>query len=301
MGYSILGPKADSAFASITKICNLFTSPAFAIVTTLMSLGLFALLICALKLAVDGIQILRHLQDIGLEAKDKLQKIADASETTISRHYQAHFAQHVCDFVVRKIKATQEKHSASEPGVFFSDHFLIYHPGTDWHASFEAILEKVPPLPTLAGKTHNLDSLQVSAAKIREMISLEATIHILMPSAHEYLLPDNFALDPALFPIVFEGELGYSSQPYVWVNMPAVKDTCFHHIGRLSHREQSWRGRRNNENLVATNRDEVRILGFGLVGLLFVLSIVAWGIAGAFWSLFITLVAGGLLYAHFQT
>ncbi|EPE30992.1 hypothetical protein GLAREA_03959 [Glarea lozoyensis ATCC 20868] len=239
MGSSILGPKADGGLASITKIYELLTSPASAIAAILISFTLVALLICAVCLTAGGVQTLHHLEKLRLETYDKLQKVAETNETIISQHYQNFFAQHVYDFAVAKIRADREKRSVSESWGFFADHFLIYHPRTDWYASFETLLEQAPPVPNIVRKTHDLKSLRMYIEQTRKKISKEATIHILMPSAHEYRIPDSFTLDHALYPIVFEGELGCSSQPYVWVNMPDVKDTCFHHVGRLPPQRKS--------------------------------------------------------------
>lgn len=35
-----------------------------------------------------------------------------------------------------------------------------------------------------------------------------------------------------MFLVVFEGELAYSSEPYVYLNMPELDDSHFHQIGR---------------------------------------------------------------------
>lgn len=255
MRQSVFGHKADSALVSFTRIQELVTSPAFirggVTAASFVSFASIALPICAIASTVSGIQAQCHLQELGQEISDELKKVANASETTSSLQYQAHFARHVHDFASSKIRDSQGKHPSCETSG--SDYFLIYHPGTDWHASFEALLQ-AEPLPRLLGYTHSLDLIGYFVSQMRDLIGLKATVHVLMPSAHMYIISEDFALDPAVFPIVFEGELGYSAQPHVWVNMPAVADTCFHHIGRLPQQKQSWKRRWNgrNRNLVST-------------------------------------------------
>jgi hypothetical protein len=135
-----------------------------------------------------------------------------------------------------------------------SGYFFIYHPGTDWHASFENLLEG-KSLPTLLGYTHSLELIGHYISEMRLSIGVKATVHVLMPSAHTYVVRDDFTLEPSLFPIKFEGELGYSARPHVWINMPTVQDACFSHISRVPQTKQTnkprWNGR--NRSLIGTS------------------------------------------------
>jgi hypothetical protein len=255
---SMLGWKADAAAVSFTKIEKLVTSSRF--ITggaTAASFGTFAAIvlpICAITSTVSGVQAQCHLQALGQEISDELKKVANASETCSSLQYQAHFAQHVYDFAASRIRAAgchSKDHAWESSG---SDYFFVYHPGTEWHASFEALLE-ANPLPSLLGHTHSLELIGHYVSQMRISIGLKATVHILMPSAHMYVIPDDFGVDSALFPIRFEGEIGYSAQPYVWLNMPAVEDSCLHHIGRVPQPKPTWKRRWNgrNRDMVATS------------------------------------------------
>jgi hypothetical protein len=186
--------------------------------------------ICTITTTVSGVYAQAKLLELGQEISDELKKVTEAAHVANNVQHQAHFAQHVYDFATSRTRAAKEERSKRKfPG---SDIFFIYHPGTDWHASFEALQAK-RPIPSLVGWTHSLDLIGRYASEIRQAIGPETRIHILMPSAHLYLIPDDFKLDRAMSPCVFEGELAYTAMPYVHVNIPKLDESHFHQIGRL--------------------------------------------------------------------
>ncbi|KUJ14921.1 uncharacterized protein LY89DRAFT_124934 [Mollisia scopiformis] len=232
---SALGWKGDAALVAYTNLANAVQTPAFkaaaATTASFVSFASVVLPICAVTSTITGIYAQAKLLELGQEITDNLKKLTESAQVANSLQYQAHFGQHVHDFVASRIRACK-KSDADGKDSSTTDYFFVYHPRTDWHASFERHIEE-KPLPNLLGWTHNLELIAHFVSQIRATIGPEATVHILMPSAHMYIVPEEFTLDQSLFPLVFEGELADSSEPYVYLNMPELDASSFHQIGRL--------------------------------------------------------------------
>jgi hypothetical protein len=253
---SALGHKADAAFVTIANAGKLFSnhSTAFKLAGAFTTFSAVTLPMCAITSTVSGIYATAKFLELGQTISEDVKKLAESVDITVSLQYQAFFAQHVHNFTAARIQAAKDQRRASGGKESDTDYFFIYHPGTDWHASFEALISK-KPLPTLLGKTNSLDLISRFVADIRSSIGVSATVHILMPSAHMYLIPEEFSLHQSLSPLVFEGETAYSTQPYVYLNMPEVPDSHLHQIGRLQSKKASTKKPANESvrTLVSTS------------------------------------------------
>jgi hypothetical protein len=236
----ITSPGFKDAIGSLHDTTALITSPGFKTFATI-AFGLFIF---------TGFQIIKSIREIS----KKVEKLTEQTQEISASRHQAHFGKHVYEFgdtLFRNASSSEreEVQLAKSGNVIIPDvssyeegeeqlgpsYFFIYHPSTDWHSSFFA-LEKPRPLPNRINRHHKLDSLEKHLLKIRkeerDWAHPKSKLHVLLPSTHKYSIADGFFLDKSLSPIVFEGELSSSGEPYVTLNIPHLDDSCFRHIGR---------------------------------------------------------------------
>jgi hypothetical protein len=176
----------------------------------------------------------------------------------------------VDDFAASRVRHAKDETEAkkAKEKTSNSDYFFIYHPSTNWHASFEA-LQSQKTFTNIVAVCHRIDVLEKEIRKLRKSIGPEPKIYILMPSLHKYDLNEGLALDQSLLPFIFEGELGFLTEPYVTLNVPQLNDSHFYRIGRGSGKKPT--GATSSSEIVGgLNEDSfmVRVVAGACLGLM---------------------------------
>jgi hypothetical protein len=151
-----------------------------------------------------------------------------------SRHSLARFirlCRHVGMFLFRSGKSFDCKPMQGQRPVHY---FIVYHPGTAWHAAFNEML-KTKPLRNFIGTTDNIDVLRASLPSIRRCIGPEATIHILLPSAHLYIVPEYVRVPQDIQPLRITGQRHHTGAPFVHVplDLDGQDDSSVRDVGLL--------------------------------------------------------------------
>jgi hypothetical protein len=172
-----------------------------------------------------------YLLKICCEISNNVKKSTEQAQANTALQYQTSFGQHVDDFAASRVRHAKDETEAkkAKEKTSNSDYFFIYHPSTNWHASFEA-LQSQKTFTNIVAVCHRIDVLEKEIRKLRKSIGPEPKIYILMPSLHKYDLNEGLALDQSLLPFIFEGELGFLTEPYVTLNVPQLNDSHFYRI-----------------------------------------------------------------------
>jgi hypothetical protein len=115
---------------------------------------------------------------------------------------------------------------------------LVFNPGSTWHSHTEALLEEKPLPKALVYKFFTDFEALFSYAFLlcaRDVIEPHREIHILLPSAHTYVIPAPFVIPAAIAPVIIAGDLNREGKPFVWLqkNVGHIKTSDIRHIGLL--------------------------------------------------------------------
>lgn len=179
--------------------------------------------VCAIANTLQGASAERHLAAIGKEMaahlktmSSEMKDINKAAQIGANMQYQTTFAQHVHDFVAL--------HSDRAAASLLQEFFFVYHLSNEWHGAFNRLL-KSAPIPALCGFSENLNVLMAFLPEFRKTVGPDAKIHILLPTAHLYVLPDVLTVPSSIGTIYMSGDLHHSGNPYVHLtvqNLEAV-------------------------------------------------------------------------------
>ncbi|KAF1967015.1 hypothetical protein BU23DRAFT_304583 [Bimuria novae-zelandiae CBS 107.79] len=165
---------------------------------------------CALP---AGVAMLGVIALQGSAALKKLDRIHDTLDAQTALQSAEKFSQMVWKYLLQRIDETKHKaHGASH-------WFFIYHPDTNWHPDFHAIIDARAYPKRLVGISHNLLDLCYFMMRIRtglrEMGTKERIVfHLLIPAYRYMYIEEKLAFNPGLYPLVLEGHV-YNSAPFV--------------------------------------------------------------------------------------
>lgn len=220
--------------------------------------------IVAITTVLVGADATSHFKKLGAEMNASLKGMCDAAEVSTNLEHESTFPQWVYDFVLDQVaKAAapsgglreladvndrhlrscaessrkdgpikmvdQEKHHEQQAP---AQYFFVYHPGNDWHGSFNATVRK-KPIPGFIGATNNLNALGLYLAKFRDFIGPEAIINILLPSAHMYVIQDEILVSENMQPMRIMGQTHRSGNSYVHATITGVAATDTQDVGLL--------------------------------------------------------------------
>lgn len=202
-----------------------------------------------------GADAVGHFKKIAQEMSKSLKELCDAAEVSTNLLYEKEFPQWVFDFVSDQISvvstgrdlektnnenlapwtraledARSNRQDAENADV--AHFYFVYHPATDWHAAFN-IKMRESRLPGFVGCTNNLDALGAFLVRFRQVIGPDAVIHILLPSAHMYVIEEEVIVPAELQPIRFKGQIHRSGHPYVHASIRGLDATNIQDVGRL--------------------------------------------------------------------
>jgi hypothetical protein len=83
------------------------------------------------------------------------------------------------------------------------------------------------------GCTNNLDLLGLFLVAFRKVIGPEAIIHILLLSAHMYIIEEDITIPAELQPIKFKGQIHRSGNPYVHAAISGLPKSDVQDVGHL--------------------------------------------------------------------
>lgn len=119
--------------------------------------------------------------------------------------------------------------TATEPP---PQYFFVYHPGSDWHAGFNNLLQN-KPIPGLVGTTNNLNLLTLFLGEFRTFVGAEAVIKILFPSAHTYVIAGILDVPETMHPLRMVGQTNRSGNPFVHICARGIKKSQVADVGTI--------------------------------------------------------------------
>lgn len=177
-----------------------------------------------------GIEAERHIKKLTGEISASLKDMAAATQVTTNLHHQTLFHVHVWNFVSHESQV-----ALSCPGTenkIMPHYFFVYHPASDWHPALAELL-KTRPLPGFIGAMSNLDALGVFLLEFRTAVGPDPILHVLLPSAHMYVLPEEINVPPALLPLRITGQSHYSNSPYCHATVIGMDRSWLRDVGIL--------------------------------------------------------------------
>jgi hypothetical protein len=151
------------------------------------------------------------------EANGKLSSIEETNTISANIEHQTGFGESVYNFVLKQTEINKDDNdtasTVAKPNEPDMDHyFFVLHPSDDWHPAFDAARKK--DLPGFIGYTMDRFALGLYLRSLREAMGTGPTFHVLVPSASPYRLPGVVTVDPAILPLVIQGQVSRSQKPY---------------------------------------------------------------------------------------
>jgi hypothetical protein len=162
---------------------------------------------------ISDVKAQKYLMKLGGEISQSVGAIQDSVGVMANHMDQSSFAKHVSDFAAMHINDFRQIASSTTPPRYY----FVYHPGTDWHLAFDS-LNRVSPLG-LCGISSDIGHLAAFLGHFRDIVGPEAVIHILVPAAHIFVVPDALDIPQKLLPLNISGELHRSHKPYVYLSL----------------------------------------------------------------------------------
>ncbi|KAI5208705.1 hypothetical protein E4T39_01377 [Aureobasidium subglaciale] len=154
---------------------------------------------------VVGALLIKRLGRFIHHVRKSLRNLSDVTEVQKNIHYQTHFAGAVRQFISYQHVLHGKEHSSDPQDAVY----YVYHPGNDWHASFNA--EDVA-VDGLGGVYDDLPALIEHLRTRRQDPEFGAVIYILLPSAHRYDFTIDLRSDANLLPLKLVGQRDYSGK-----------------------------------------------------------------------------------------
>lgn len=140
------------------------------------------------------------------------------------------FPDHVYDL----LRMTMELYSADN----VPHYFTVYHRGTQWHPKFASLQRSRSLGPGFLGYKTDLDELCAFLTdEVRPRVGKDAVFHVLIPNVGPLAITEAVALPSSMKPCYFEGELGDTGKPFVWLCVPTQDQNCLRHVGVLEPRK----------------------------------------------------------------
>lgn len=187
---------------------------------------------CAIASILQGVSAQRHLAATSKEMAARLKSmsveikgVSEAAQIGANMQYQTQFPQQVYNFV----KGHSDRAAESSKQEFF----FVYHPSDEWHGTFNQLLNQIGPLPGFCGCTANMTLLIFFLPYFRRTIEHDARIHILLPTAHMYVLPDVLTLPSSIGLLSMSGAWHHSGNPYVYLTLKDYEAVSYHAVERI--------------------------------------------------------------------
>jgi hypothetical protein len=200
-----------------------------------------------------GHQAMSHFKKIGQEMSESLKKLCELAAVSANLNHQERFPQWVYDFASDQIAVVaynqelelinnenleRRSRMLNNPGLSFekakkekvANYFFVYHPATDWHAPFNMMIRKTP-LPGFVGCTNSIEGLGLYLSEFRKLVGPEAVLHVLLPSAHMYVIEENISIPQELQPMKIVGQRHYSGNPYVHASVEGLREHEIRDVG----------------------------------------------------------------------
>nr|POE60984.1 hypothetical protein CFP56_64693 [Quercus suber] len=255
-GHTLLeGMSHGAATGAISAAAEQLT-PTLQVVQTWARFIGVATSVVALTTTLMGADAVSHFKKLAVEMSKSLRSLCDAAEVSTNLHHEDKFPQWVLDFVSDQITKTvghDDLDAINSQSLFDHFHhpaavepdtdsqqqqakpahyFFVYHPGNDWHAPFNSLLRN-NPLPGFVGATNNLDALGLFLLDFRKLVGPTAIMHVLLPSAHMYVIPDKITVAQEHLPLRVTGQTHRSGNPYVHASIVGLSDDCITDVGLL--------------------------------------------------------------------
>ncbi|KAK3690769.1 hypothetical protein LTR37_018991 [Vermiconidia calcicola] len=237
-----------------------------------------------------GAQAVRQFQKLAMEMSKSLKGLCEAAEVRTNLEHEAEFPKLVYEMVADKIAtaagpndldAINDESLANRfrllqspvqsPAVRVASpapekkklahYFFVYHPGTAWHSIFNNMVRS-NPLPGFIGATNNLSALGLYLQEFRAVIGPEAVIHILLPSAHMYVIEEDIIVAKEVQPLRVVGQKHYTGDP-------GLEESCIQDVGLLIKPNKVGAGQMTGAVAGGLGASIVgTIVGFGAVGVI---------------------------------
>jgi hypothetical protein len=202
-----------------------------------------------------GADAVSHFKKVAQEMSKSLKELCDVAAVSTNLAHEEKFPQWVYDFVsdqisiasfgrdlegsnnedlMRRIQTLGQaklgRNNATKKRV--AHYYFVYHPATDWHAPFNNKMRE-NRLPGFVGCTNSIDALGIYLVEFRRIIGPEAIIHILLPSAHMYVIEQDITVIKELQPIKITGQVHRSGNPYVHAAIEGLEEADIRDVGCL--------------------------------------------------------------------
>ncbi|GAB7330771.1 hypothetical protein MBLNU13_g02321t1 [Cladosporium sp. NU13] len=183
---------------------------------------------CTAYQSITDAKAKSHLETLGQTVSEDVKEVNNSMDTLIGLDEPSKLSEHIYNFVRQ-----QAELDGLQPGT--KDLFFVYHPGSNWWPEFDKLLKK-SPLAGFCGKTNEIEALIMALVSIRLAVRdkpEQHVFHVLVPSAHLYVITDVIVIPEYLGPISIEGEKDRRNKPFVYVTMPKCYHTLTSNIGCL--------------------------------------------------------------------
>ncbi|KAI5272886.1 hypothetical protein E4T47_03946 [Aureobasidium subglaciale] len=154
---------------------------------------------------VVGALLIRRLGRFIHHVRKSLRNLSDVTEVQKNIHYQTQFGGAVRRFIEYQHVLHEKQHSTDPQDAVY----YVYHPGSDWHASFHA---EDLDIEGFGGVYDDLPALMEHLRTRRQDPEFSAVIYILLPSAHRHDFTIDFRSEAALLPLKLVGQKDYSGK-----------------------------------------------------------------------------------------
>lgn len=205
--------------------------------------------------ALRGSQAASRLQNVAQEMNESLKTMSENAEVSTNLKHQEIFPQLVYEFALDQISLAGSRHEldlanndnlrermrmldgrpsslvrASRKKV--ANYYFVFQPATDWHPRFNNMMRE-QHLPGFVGCTNSLEALGPYLIEFRKLVGPEPILHILLPSAHMYVVEEELIIPADLQPLRFTGQVHSKGSPYVYAAIEGLDKTDIWNVGLL--------------------------------------------------------------------
>lgn len=220
-------------------------------VPNVLSMFVLILLFVGFVIALGTMAFIRTLRNLDKRA-DKISKDMQALSTTSTiqgnLNHQRQFAESVYKFIQFRDRLgdlAPDDRPIQSAGQ--DDQYIVYHPSSDWHATFFAqategwsqdFFDECKE-ELLLKRVRLFNNPEAFAAYIRDLDGLDtrSAIHILFPSTHTYDFPITLHIPETARPVKIVGQTDCSGQPYCRACIIGVDSSDVVDVGLLLEHE----------------------------------------------------------------
>lgn len=211
--------------------------------------------VVAITKTLQGVDAQNQIKRLMGEMATSLKALSEATAVSTNLDHEQNFGKWVYDFVSYQIslyagsddlEATNWRSLTSDTGTTTTStssspkqaenkpahYFFVYHPASDWHPRFNAMV-KAKPLPGFVGACNSLSALGLFLPNFRAAIGPSAVIHLLLPSAHMYVLAEEVVVPAEILPLKITGQRHYSNHPYCHATIAGLDECDVQEVGLL--------------------------------------------------------------------